>query len=93
MFGFLNAHESTADTDVVLGRLQRRLPHLMSEATDETPIDDLPLDSMDVVELLCATEDEFQVGLTTEDYMRARTVGDLLRVIARRAKKAGHALR
>jgi acyl carrier protein len=48
---------------------------------------------MDVVELLCATEDEFQVGLTIEDYMRARTVLDLLRVIAKRAKKAGHALR
>jgi acyl carrier protein len=92
MFGFLSTPQ-TDDTHDVLGRLQRRLPHLLSDATGDTRIDDLPLDSMDVVELLCATEDEFRVGLTTEDYMRARTVRDLLRVIAKRAKKAGHALR
>jgi len=92
MFGFLNTLQ-TDNTEDVLGRLQRRLPRLLSDATGDTRIDDLPLDSMDVVELLCATEDEFQVGLTIEDYMRARTVLDLLRVIAKRAKKAGHALR
>ncbi len=93
MFGFLNSRQDTTATDDVLARLQRRLPHLLSEATHDTRIDQLPLDSMDVVELLCATEDEFGVSLTTEAYTRARTVRDLLRVIARGARKAGHALR
>jgi len=92
MFGFLNRGSSVA-TEEVFARLQRRVPHLLSEATGETRVSRLPLDSMDVVELLCATEDEFGVGLTTAEFMRARTVNDLLRTIARRATKAGHALR
>jgi acyl carrier protein len=93
MFGFLNRPQDATATDEVLARLQRRLPYLLAEATDDTRIDQLPLDSMDVVELLCATEDEFGVSLTTENYLRARTVRDLLRVIARQSRKAGHALR
>lgn len=93
MFGFLNRSQDTPATDDVRARLQRRLAHLLAEATNDTRIDQLPLDSMDIVELLCATEDEFGVSLTTEDYLRARTVRDLLRVIARQSRKAGHALR
>lgn len=93
MFGFLNSLQNATATDDVLTRLQRRLPHLLAEATSDTRIDRLPLDSMDVVELLCATEDEFGVSLTTEAYTRARTVRDLLRVISSQSRKAGHALR
>ncbi len=92
MFGFLNRGPSLA-AEEVLARLQRRVPHLLSGTAGETRMSRLPLDSMDVVELLCATEDEFGVGLTTAEFMRARTVNDLLRIIARRAPKAGHALR
>ena len=45
---------------------------------------DLPLDSLDVVELMCATEDEFGVLLTSDTCLNARTVGDLAQTIARR---------
>ena len=79
-----------ADADEVFSRLKRRLPHLFAGADRATPIGNLPLDSLDFVELLCATEDEFGVLLTSETYMNARTVEDLIRAIAvRRTRTKG----
>ena len=70
--------------DEVLSRLQRRMPHVFAGASRDTRVSDLPLDSLDVVELLCATEDEFGVRLTAGHYENARTVRDLTQLIARR---------
>jgi acyl carrier protein len=71
--------------DEVLARLRRRVPHILAGADCHTTIDALPMDSLDLVELLCATEDEFGVLLTTDAFMKARTVGELLQVISKRA--------
>jgi acyl carrier protein len=70
--------------DEVLTRLRRRVPHIFAGARRDTPLSDLPLDSLDVVELLCATEDEFGVRLTAASYAKAQSVGDLTDAIARR---------
>ena len=73
-----------SEVDEVFSRLRRRLPNIFSGADHHTLISDLPLDSLDVVELLCATEDEFGVLLTSDTCLNARTVGDLAQAIARR---------
>jgi acyl carrier protein len=74
--------------DEVLARLQRRVPHILTGADRHTTIEALPLDSLDLVELLCATDDEFGVRLTTKAFMKARTVDDLLQAISKRAPAA-----
>jgi acyl carrier protein len=73
-----------SQAEEVLARLQRRMPHVFAGASRDTRVADLPLDSLDVVELLCATEDEFGVRLTSGHYQNAHTVGDLTQSIARR---------
>ena len=75
---------AASEADEVLSRLQRRMPHVFAGAGRDTRVSDLPLDSLDVVELLCATEDEFGVRLTSATYLKARTVGELTHAIARR---------
>jgi acyl carrier protein len=75
---------AASGADEVLARLQRRMPHVFAGARRDTRVSDLPLDSLDVVELLCATEDEFGVRLTAGHCQNARTVGDLTQLIARR---------
>ena len=75
---------AASETDEVLTRLQRRMPQVFAGASRDTRVSDLPMDSLDAVELLCATEDEFGVRLTSGHYQNARTVGDLTQLIARR---------
>jgi acyl carrier protein len=91
MFGLqlLNRHASASEAGDALARLRRRLPDLLCSATAETAIDDLPMDSMDVVEILCAIEDEFGVSLDSDAFMKARTVGDLSMAVAKRARRTG----
>jgi acyl carrier protein len=71
-------------TAEVLRRLCRRLPDLMARAEPETRVDDLGMDSLDAVELLCAVEDEFSVQLSEEELSDARRVGDFAERIAAR---------
>ena len=75
----------TAEVDHVLDRLGRRLPHVLGRVNRDTPIDQLLLDSLDLVELLCAIEQEFGVTLSPEMFGRAKTAADLATVIARRS--------
>ena len=84
---FLSHTVSAAEATDTLVRLQQRLPHMLGGADRQTLVSELPIDSLDLVELLCATEVEFDVSLTNEELMRARTVGDLTDLIARRARR------
>lgn len=47
--------------------------------------EDLDLDSIDLVELDCAVEEEFNVRFEPTDYDKIKTVGDLLNFIQERA--------
>ncbi len=69
----------------VLERLRRRLPGPMRTAEQDTPLTDLPIDSLDTVELLCLIDDEFHVRLGEGEFQSFRTVGDLADVVARSA--------
>ena len=41
-------------------------------------VDDLKADSLDIVELVMALEDEFDIKIPDEDYDRIKTVGDVI---------------
>ena len=73
------------EPDEVLARLRRRVPNVLAGADCRTAVDALAMDSLDLVELLCAVEDEFGVLLTGDAFAKARTVGDLIQVIMKRA--------
>ena len=74
-------HGSAPDADQVFGKLQRRLPGLLPHESRQTPLRQLPMDSLDLVELLCVFEDEFGVRLSTDDFRRVETVGELTDLI------------
>ena len=43
-----------------------------------TKPDDLKADSLDIVELVMALEDEFDIKIPDEDYDKIKTVGDVI---------------
>ena len=56
------------------------------ECTPEASIlDDLGADSLDVVELVMALEDEFDIEVPDEDVEQIRTIGDVERYVTARA--------
>jgi acyl carrier protein len=74
--------------DDVLHRLSRRMPHLAHTISqpDQT-LANLGLDSIDLVELLCAIESEFDVRLNDEDLQGDVTIARLVAVIDTRRHK------
>ncbi|GAB5442745.1 MAG: acyl carrier protein [Fuerstiella sp.] len=44
-------------------------------------VDDLKADSLDIVELVMALEDEFEIKIPDEDYDKIKTVGDVINYI------------
>ncbi|MBU0610952.1 MAG: acyl carrier protein [Armatimonadetes bacterium] len=53
-----------------------------SEVTENASFDgDLKADSLDIVELVMALEDEFQITITDEEAEMIRTVGDAVRFL------------
>src|SRR5947209_17268561 len=52
-------------------------------------IEDLGADSLDIVELVMAFEEEFSVEVPDEDAEKLQTVGDVITYIKERAKSAG----
>ena len=44
-------------------------------------VDDLKADSLDIVELVMALEDEFDIKIPDEDYEKIATVGDVIEYI------------
>jgi acyl carrier protein len=72
----------------VLQCLSRRLPHLAHLLVPDQSLRGLNLDSIDLVEMLCAVQSEFDVRLTEADLANAATVGNLAEVIESRRKEA-----
>src|SRR5438270_290325 len=52
-------------------------------------IEDLGADSLDIVELVMAFEEEFSVEVPDEDAEKLQTVGDVIKYIEERAKQGG----
>lgn len=65
--------------DKVLDIIARQLGVRKDKLTrDKSFIDDLAADELDVVELIIAVEEEFEICIFEEDAERINTVGDLI---------------
>ena len=47
----------------------------------DATLDDLDLDSLDVVEIMMASEDEFDITIEDEMVEKAKTIGDIVDII------------
>ena len=63
--------------------------HLNVEAadlTETTSFDDLNADSLDVVEMIMALEEEFNIEIPDDDAEKIRTVGDVIDYVKERTE-------
>jgi len=66
-------------TDKVISIVGEQLDVPREEITrDSSFVDDLKADSLDIVELVMALEDEFDVKIPDEDYDKIKTVGNAI---------------
>lgn len=65
----------------VKGLISEQLSADESEMTIETSFEDLDADSLDIVELVMAIEEEFKLEISDEEVEKIKTVGDVVRYI------------
>lgn len=53
---------------------------------EQAIVDDLNADSLALVEIILATEEEFELDIPDEDTHKLRTVGDVVRYVEERVK-------
>ena len=74
-------------TDKVISIVGEQLDVPREEITrDSSFVDDLKADSLDIVELVMALEDEFEVKSPDEDYDKIKTVGNAIDYINGKSK-------
>lgn len=68
--------------DKVKGIIVEQLSAEAEEVTmDSTFVDDLGADSLDIVELVMALEEEFDIEIPDEDAEKIKTVGDAVKYV------------
>lgn len=71
-----------ATLDKVKEIISKQLNKPVEEITEEKDVvKDLGADSLDVVEMLMALEEEFSVTVSEEDAVKIKTVGDIVNAI------------
>ena len=71
-----------ATFDKVKELISKQLNRPADEITeDKEVVKDLGADSLDVVEMLMALEEEFNITVPEEDAVNIKTVGDIVRII------------
>ena len=71
--------------DKVKQLIAEHLNKTVEEITEEKEIvKDLGADSLDIVEMLMALEDEFGVTVSDEDAIKIKTVGDIVNTIEKK---------
>lgn len=73
---------SPATAEKVKGIIVEQLGVAMDEVTEEASfIEDLGADSLDIVELVMALEEEYDIEISDEDAEKIQTVGDAVKYI------------
>ena len=71
-----------ATIDKVKELISKQLNRPADEITeDKEVVKDLGADSLDVVEMLMALEEEFNITVPEEDAVNIKTVGDIVKII------------
>ncbi|MBT9167111.1 MAG: Acyl carrier protein [Syntrophomonadaceae bacterium] len=65
----------------VKGLISEQLGVDEGEITKETSFEELNADSLDIVELVMAIEEEFKLEISDEEVEKIKTVGDVVRYI------------
>lgn len=65
----------------VKGLISEQLSVDEEEITMDTTFEDLDADSLDIVELVMAIEEEFSLDISDEEVEEIKTVGDVVRYI------------
>lgn len=65
----------------IIGIVAEQLGVDAADITNETTFDDLNADSLDVVELIMALEEEFDIEIPDEDAEKIKTVKDAMNYI------------
>lgn len=65
----------------VKGLISEQLGVDESEMTKDTSFEELNADSLDIVELVMAIEEEFKLEISDEEVEKIKTVGDVVRYI------------
>jgi acyl carrier protein len=74
--------------DVIEGRIERALAAFDVDTTKLAPdagLEDLDIDSLDIVELSQILHDDFEIDIKPQDFQGSTTYGDALAVVFRRA--------
>lgn len=79
------SHAHLVQMKQLLGRLSEDLDSVQAEML----LDDVVHDSLDIVELVVAIEEEFDIEIPAVEYDRFRTVGDVIRYLLREPGGAG----
>lgn len=69
--------------ELIADKLSKKVDQINMESR---LVEDLGADSLDVVELIMAFEDEFNVSLPDEDIKSMKTVGDIIAYINKQKK-------
>ena len=56
------------------------------QLNEETPLKDLGLDSLDIVEVMMGIEEELGIEFSTDELADAKTIKDVLTLIEKKAK-------
>ena len=72
-------------TQDILHQLQLCLPRLAGSLREDLRLQELGLDSMETVELLCVVHEEFGVRLTEAEFQPQHRLGQILAAIALKA--------
>ena len=79
---FRRRKKSVSIEEKVIGIVSDQLDVPKEEISrDSSFVDDLKADSLDIVELVMALEDEFDVKIPDEDYDKIKTVGNAITYI------------